>query len=73
MEKNENGKQYHLFYNVKAVGKNIKCGRGVEDEHFRGENQDLKIWGWGRISNCRKLYTPLLALFRVRGVLRVPA
>ena len=24
------GKQYHLLYNIKAVGKNIKRGRGTE-------------------------------------------
>ena len=26
---------------------------------FRGRKQDLRIWGWGRISSCRELYTPL--------------
>ena len=32
------GEAYHLFYNIKAVGKNIKLGRGVGDGHFVEEN-----------------------------------
>jgi len=52
-------KQYHLPYNIEAVEKNIKLGRGEWDEKFGEENQDLDIWGWGRISSCRKFYTPL--------------
>ena len=44
-------KSSSLYY-FKAVCKNIKWGRG--------ENQDLKIWGWGRISSRRELYTSLM-------------
>ena len=51
--------QYHLPYNIKAVRKNIKWGREEGDGNFEEENPDFKIWGWGRISSCRKLYTPL--------------
>ena len=43
--KKEKGKQNHLLYNIKAVGKNIKWERGLK---FRG-----------RISSCRELDTPL--------------
>ena len=35
-------KAYHLPYNVKAVGKNIKWGRGKGDGNFGEENQDYK-------------------------------
>ena len=31
---------------IKAVGKNIKCGRGEGDRNFAEENQDLKKMGW---------------------------
>ena len=31
----------------------------TEDRNFGEENQNLKKWGWGRISSCRELYTPL--------------
>ena len=34
-----------LSYNIAAVGRNIKCGRGEEDGNF-GE----------RISSCREVY-----------------
>ena len=36
------GKQYHLFYNIKAVGKKIKWGRGEGEGNFMEENQDFK-------------------------------
>ena len=35
------GKQYHPPYNVEAVGKNIKLGKGEGNGKFRGKNQDL--------------------------------
>ena len=57
------GKQYHLFCNVKAVGKNIKWGR-VSGDIMGNKNQDLKKWGWGRISSCTELYTPLLKVHK---------
>ena len=34
-------KQYHLSYNIQAVGKNIKC---EGDENLGEANQDLKNW-----------------------------
>ena len=43
------GKQYHLSYNIEAVGKNIKWLKGVGDGHFWEENQDFKKQEWGRI------------------------
>ena len=44
-----------------AVEKNIKWGRGEGDGDFEEENQDiLNKWGWGRISSCMELFTPLL-------------
>ena len=39
MKIREKGKQYHLTYIIKAVGKNIKWGRGEGDEKM----------GWVRI------------------------
>ena len=39
------GKQYHLFYNVKAVGKNIKWEKEEGDGNFGEENQYFKKWG----------------------------
>ena len=47
-----------LFYNIKAVGKNIKLEKGEGDGSFGKENQDF-IWVWGRISSCRELYSHL--------------
>ena len=32
---------------------------GEWDGNFVEENQDFKLWKWGRISSCRELYTPL--------------
>ena len=32
------GKQCHLPYNIKAVGKNIKWVKGEGDQNFGGEN-----------------------------------
>ena len=58
---------YHIPYNFEAVGKNIKRRRGEGDGIFGEENQDLKDGGWGRISSCRELYTPLNL---IRGIPR---
>ena len=33
----EKGKRYHLLYNIEAVGKNIKAGRGEGDGQFGKE------------------------------------
>ena len=41
MEKKGKGNQYHLSYNIEAIGKNIKWGKG-EDANFGEENQYLK-------------------------------
>ena len=35
------GKQYHLFYDIEAVGKNIKWGRGGGDDNYCEKNLDL--------------------------------
>ena len=40
------GKQYHLLYNIGAVGKNIKGEEG--DGNFEEEKQDLKKLGAGK-------------------------
>ena len=51
-----------LPFNIDAVGKKIKWGRGEGDGNFGEENKDHKKWGWGRKSS-RELYTaPNLAL-----------
>ena len=58
--KKGNGKHYHLII-IKAVGKNIKWGKGAEI--LRGEYRDFKEWiimEVRRISSYRKLNTPLL-------------
>ena len=39
-----------------AVEKNIE---GVRGRKFWERKSGLKKWGWGRISSCRELYTPL--------------
>ena len=52
------GEQYHLPHNIKAVGKNIKKGTEEEDENVWEENQDIKKWGWGKISSCRNFIHP---------------
>ena len=44
----KNGKQCHLPFNIEAVGKNIKWGRGKEDGNFGEENQDKKNIGMGK-------------------------
>ena len=55
------GKQNHLFYNIEAVRKNIKWGKGKRTEISEGKS--IKKWERGRISSCKKLYTHLLTLF----------
>ena len=52
------GEEYNVeIYNIEAVGKNIKWGKG--EGNFREESLDLKYGGWGRISSCMELYTLL--------------
>ena len=46
MEKKVKGKQYLLFYNIKAVGKNIKQGKGEGGGNFGKNNQDFSNMGW---------------------------
>ena len=59
------GKQDHLPYNIKAVGKNIRGGRGKGDAKFWEENQDLINWGsGGRITSCMELNTPFISSIR---------
>ena len=53
------GKQYHLLYDIEAVGKNIKLGKVEGDGNFGEENRDLNKIGWERISSCSDLFTPL--------------
>ena len=53
--KNGKGKQYHLPYNFKAAGKNIKWGKGGGDGNFGEENQDFKNWG-----RMNSKHTPLV-------------
>ena len=45
VEKKGRVKLYHFSYNIKAVGKNIKLGRGEGDGIFGEENKDLKLKG----------------------------
>ena len=42
------GKQYHVPYNIEAVGKNLKFGRGEGDGNFGEENQDFFKMGVGK-------------------------
>ena len=58
-EKKGKGKQYLLFFNVKAVGKNIKWGREERSIEKLRKKIKIKNISLGRISNCRELYTPL--------------
>ena len=46
VEKNGQGKQNHLPYNIEAVGKNIKLVKGEREGSFEEENQDIVKWGW---------------------------
>ena len=46
-------------YYIEAVGKNIKWGK---------KDQDLKKWGWGKISRFRGIYTTLHTLLAVSKV-----
>ena len=56
------GKQYHLTYNIQAVGKNIKWGEAEGDGHFLEENQDLKNNEiWKNIKLQGMLYTPVFS------------
>ena len=61
-------------------GSNIICsmilrlyGRLSSEEEGKGTGilgkkiQILKKWGWGRISNCKELYTPLSFSFACRS------
>ena len=51
--KKENWKQYHLPYNIEAVEKNIKWGRGERDGVFEEENQNFKKYGGAVGKNIR--------------------
>ena len=44
IRKKRKGKQYHPPYNIKALGKNTKRGKG--DGNFRDENQDKNHGVW---------------------------
>ena len=44
-KKNGKGKQYHLPYNIEAVGRNIKWGR---ERTFLGRKSRFKIMGMGK-------------------------
>ena len=46
-------KQYHLPYNIKAVGKNFKWGRGEGNGNF-GKKMEM----WKNIKLLGTLYTP---------------
>ena len=52
------GMQYHLSYNIEAVGKNIKYGRGERNGNFGEENQALKRRGGEEYQVVGTLYTP---------------
>ena len=59
------GKQKHLLYNFGAVGENIKWGKGKGDGRIiRRRKSRFKKMGWGRISSCRRLNTPLFRISR---------
>ena len=60
-EKKGKGKQYHLSYNSKAVGKNLESRKGTD---IFGKKTKIKIKNrMGRISSCREIYTPLCYFF----------
>ena len=44
------GKQYHLFYDIEAVGK-IIIGKRGKGRTFWGRKSKFKNKGWGRISS----------------------
>ena len=57
-EKKLEGNQYHLPFDIKAVGKNIKWGSGNGYWQFSEENKDLNK-RVGEFLSCREFYTPL--------------
>ena len=58
VEKKVKGKQHHLPYNIRLLG---RISIGEEGGNFGKENQDLKKkWGWGRTSSSMQLCTALL-------------
>ena len=54
----KSGKGETIFSSL--LGKISSGEAGKETEVLGKKNKDLEIWGWGRISSCRELYTPLL-------------
>ena len=55
------GRQYQLSYNIEAVGYNIKWGNRMgKKKEISGKKIKIKKGEGGRISHCRKRYTPLL-------------
>ena len=56
------GKQYHLPYNIEAVWKIIKRGRGRK---VWGGKSRFEIMGAGKNIKQQELYTPLYYLFRI--------
>ena len=50
------GEEYQV---VKRIRECYGCKKGKRGRNFVVENEGFKILGWGRISSCRELYTPL--------------
>ena len=58
MKKKGKGKQYHISYKIKTVGKNINLGKGIE--LFGKKMMIKKNWDGEEYQVVRELYTPLL-------------
>ena len=53
----QRGRKYGCGEEYYGCWKKYQVGEG--DGNFGEDNQDLKIWGWGRISSFTELYTPV--------------
>ena len=59
------GKQYHLPYNIRANGRNIKCAKEERDGNFReeirfkkiGVGKNIKLWGTSHKTRKRRCNT----------------
>ena len=59
MEKRERGSNIVIPLILRLLGRISSGKKGEGDGNFREENQDFRKFGWGRISRCMELYTPL--------------
>ena len=62
-EKRERKAISSFLDDIKPVGMNIKKERGTENW-----GRKSRFWGWGRISSCMELYTPLCMINLPDGI-----